>query len=273
MQQITPGGVSMKYVRTVFATCLLILCIECRQSHSSRIDESKPSGVEATAHYLHSMTLQWEKTIGKIETDLNLGKPVSIRNPEATDPYYWIAYRKPGYEVLLTAMVPPEKESDSCDSPAASSTLHRDWLFGSFYRLRLTEGQDGERPIDWNREAEFPVCYSSMNRFPPNDVPKKIWLYFTSLNHRKKIRVTQIEKELNLGAPKDVHLSHGTDWITWFFYDLGDNLTVGIGVTRLPELETANSDPEDHSSFVFAGYWNTCRDQKIDLLPINPKGS
>ncbi|MDB5385368.1 MAG: hypothetical protein JWM11_1014, partial [Planctomycetaceae bacterium] len=162
MQQFISGRYSIKYVRTVFATCLLILCIDCRQLHSSRIDESKPADVEATAHYLQSILLG-DKTIGKIETDLNLGKPVSIRNPEATDPYYWIAYRKPGYELLLAAMEPPEDEPDSPDSSAtskssaASSTKHRDWLFGSFYRLRLTEGQDPKRPIDWNQEAEFPV--------------------------------------------------------------------------------------------------------------------
>jgi hypothetical protein len=236
-----------------------MLWLGCHQAESNRPGESKTADFEASSRYLYSMTLQWEKTIGKIETDLNLDKPVSIRKPEATDPYYWIAYRKAGFELLLTAMEPPEDLPDSC---TATDSTHRDLLFGSFYRLRLIEAKDSEKPIDWNREAEFPICYSSMNRFPPIDVPKKFWLYFSALDHRKKIRVSQIEKELHLNAPNDIHHSHGTQWISWFYYEVGDNLTVAIGVVPLPEPKPATFLEDDISPHVFAGDWHTFREKR-----------
>lgn len=180
-----------------------------------------------------------------LESLLGLPPPIDVRWPSFIDPMWWFAYLVDGYRVEIGANAENVGVGDDISDRSQ-------FYYTGYFWVTKGESPMRRRMDAWgrfNRAQEVGADTQAYNPFRR---------YFNSLDMTRKVTISQIQKELNLGQAYLVERPAFVEPMWWFWYE-HDGYILRLAANEGIQNIAAGQESRNPDTYSFIGYWGCGR--------------
>jgi hypothetical protein len=176
-----------------------------------------------------------------LEGFLGLPPPIDVRWPSFENPMWWFAYLVDGYRVEIGANAEHVHVGEDISDRSQ-------FYYTGYFWVAKAESLMRRKTDAWGRFSKAQEVGVDIHVYKP------FRRYFNSLDMTRKVTISQIQRELNLGQAYLVERPAFVEPMWWFWYEHDGyilRMAANEGIQNIP----AGQESRNPDSYFFTGYW------------------